>query len=265
TGAVTTGGSNSSTGANTATNVANSINDGLTNTASSAFNALTGLTNSDTTSRLASAVFSASDFNIILSALKTQANTKVVSNPTIVTLSNTEATINVGEEDPIPKYQFNQQTGTYEVTGFDTMKIGVLLKVTPQVNGRGIINLKLAPEVSQKAGTATFGAATIPIKATRSVTTQVALKDGNTVGIGGLVASSRSHGGTSVPILGDIPLIGRLFSSKSVNDGTSNLLIFVTARTVKAEGMSAEDLFSRQSLDAAEITPADTAPRKSMR
>jgi type IV pilus assembly protein PilQ len=254
-----TGGTNSSTNNTVGSNVTDTITSGLTTTGNNVISQLTGLTNTATTSRLASAVFNASDFNIIISALKTQANTKIVSNPTVVTLNNIEATINVGEEDPIPHYAFNQQTGTYEVTGFDTMKIGVLLKVTPQVNARGIINLKLAPEVSQKAGTANFGQAQIPIKATRSVTTQVALKNGNTVGLGGLMTNNRQHGGTKVPILGDIPGLGRLFSSKSVNDTATNLLIFVTARTVNAEGASPEEVFGKEALDAIEYTPAKKA------
>jgi type II secretory pathway component GspD/PulD (secretin) len=255
-----TAGTNASTtngtSGSTLNNLSTDIVDGITRSGTDALSSLTGLTNLNTTERLASAVFNASDFNVIISALKTQANTKIVSNPTVVTLNNIEAVINVGEEDPIPHYAFNQQTGTYEVTGFDTMKIGVILKVTPQVNARGIINLKLAPEVSQKAGTANFGQAQIPIKATRSVTTQVALKNGNTVGLGGLMTTNRAHGGTKVPILGDIPLLGKLFSSKSVNDTTSNLLIFVTARTVNAEGASPEEVFGKEQLDAVDYVPA---------
>jgi type IV pilus assembly protein PilQ len=233
------------------------ITSGLTNTANNALNSLSSLAYTGGTSRAATAVFSASDFNIVLSALKTLNKTKVVSNPTIVTLNNTKATINVGEEDPIPKYAFNAQTGTYEVTGFEVMKIGVILEVTPSVNARGIITMQLAPEVSQKAGTLNFGSAQIPIKATRKVTTTVSLKDGYTMGIGGLITASRDRGGNKVPLLGDIPLLGRLFSTKNVNDNSTNLLIFITARTVSADGASPEEVFDPRAIQSADMTRDD--------
>ena len=252
----TTGGTNAST-ANT---VNDAITNGLASGASTVVNDLISLTNTGSTGRLASAVFSASDFNVIISALKTQNNTKIVSNPTIVTLNNTEASINVGEEDPIPNFAYNEQRGTFEVSGFTYKPIGINLKVTPQVNARGDILLKLAPEVSQKNGSTSFGGAggaVIPIIATRKVSTQVSLKDGYTMGIGGLITSSRDHGGNKVPLLGSIPLLGRLFSSSNVNDSTTNLLIFITARTVSADGASPEEVFSPEAISSVGMTRED--------
>ncbi|HLP25846.1 MAG TPA: secretin N-terminal domain-containing protein, partial [Acidobacteriota bacterium] len=113
----------------------------VTNT--SALENLAALTNTGSTSRLATAVFSSSDFNIIVSALKQQSNTKVVSNPTVVTLNNSEAVINIGSEYPIPSYTYNSERGTFEVSGFQYKPIGVILKVTPQVNAQGVIRMAL--------------------------------------------------------------------------------------------------------------------------
>ncbi len=243
--------SSSTSGSNSS--ITDTISSGLTNSMSEAANQLMGLTSTGGTSRLASAVFSASDFNIIVSALKTQNNTKVVSNPTVVTLNNTEAVLNIGSEFPIPSYTYNSERGTFEVSGFQYKPIGIIMKVTPQVNGAGVIRLNLEPEVSQQNGETTFGGAggaTIPIIATRKVRTQVSLKDGYTAGIGGLVTSNKNHGGSKVPVLGDIPGLGRLFSSKSVNDQTTNLLIFITAKTVNAEGAAPSDVFSGAALDS---------------
>jgi len=251
--------SSTPTGATTSTTTTTgSNNDGqvvtaLSNAANSAVNSLLGLTNTNTQSRLATAVFSASDFNIIVSALKAQNNTKIVSNPTIVTLNNSEATINIGSEFPIPSYTYNAERGTFEVSGFVYKPIGVLLKVTPQVNGTGNIRLNLEPEISQQNGSTTFGGAggaSIPIIATRKVKTNVSLKDGYTAGIGGLISASVDHGGTKVPVLGSIPVLGRLFSSKSVNDSNSNLLIFITAKTVNPDGAAPEEIFTPDSLNA---------------
>ena len=151
-------------------------------------------------------------------------NAKIVSNPTIVTLNNTEASINVGQQYPIPSYTFNQQTGTFEVSGFIYKDIGIILKVTPQVNARGFIKLTLQPEVSQNQGTTSFGGASgasIPIIGTRKAVTQVSLKDGYTMGIGGLISTNFNTGINKVPLLGDIPLIGYLFKPKNTTTSST--------------------------------------------
>lgn len=227
------------------------------NSFSTAINSLNSLVNGGGTSRVATAVFSASDFNVIVSALKTQSNTKVMSNPTVVTLNNTEAILNIGQEFPVPSYNYNSERGTFEVSGFTYKPIGIILKVTPQVNARGVIKLNLEPEVSQQNGSTTFGGAggaSIPIIATRKVKTQVSLQDGFTMGIGGLITDSRDHGGTKVPVLGSIPVLGRLFSSKNVNDTSTNLLIFITAKTVSADGAPPEQVFDPRAIKATGMT-----------
>ena len=241
----TTGSTGTST---TVTNNSNStVASSLNNIANDATNVIQSLTNGGGTQRLTNAVFSAADFNIILSALQTQNQTKVISNPTIVTLNNTEATINVGEEDPIPKYTYNEQRGSFEVAGFDYKAIGIILKVTPQVNSLGFIKLTLAPEVSQKNGFTTFGGAggaSIPIIATRKAVTQVSLKDGHTVAIGGMIRTEGTTSENKVPVLGSIPGLGRLFRSNGKDSSVSNLIIFVTAKSVSAEGGSIEQVIN---------------------
>jgi type IV pilus assembly protein PilQ len=253
--------STGSTQVNTTNGNTTSLNDtitnGVTNTVNSAINNLSSLINTGGTSRVATAVFSSSDFNVIISALKTQSNTKVMSNPTVVTLNNTEAILNIGQEFPVPSYNYNSERGTFEVSGFTYKPIGIILKVTPQVNSRGVIKLNLEPEVSQQNGSTTFGGAggaSIPIIATRKVKTQVSLQDGFTMGIGGLITDSRDHGGTKVPVLGSIPVLGRLFSSKNVNDTSTNLLIFITAKTVTADGAPPEQVFDPRAIKATGMT-----------
>jgi len=242
---------------NGSTNTSSGTTTSTADTITNALSALTGISNTGSTSRVATAVFSASDFNVIISALKTNNNAKVVSNPTIVTLNNTEAILNIGQDFPIPRYTYNQERGTFEVNGFEYKSIGVNLKVTPQVNGRGVIKLVLEPEVSQRNGDSAFNGAAIPIIGTRKAKTQVSLKDGYTMGIGGLITTSQNHGGTKVPILGDIPLLGRLFSSKSVDDEATNLLIFITAKTVSADGASPEEVFDPRAVQAIGMTRDD--------
>lgn len=211
-----------------------------------ALEAFRSLTNSGSTGRASSAVFNAAEFKVVLSALRTLTDIKIVSNPTVVTLNNTESSINVGEEYPIPNYTYNQERGTFEVSGFVYRPIGVILKVTPQVNGQGFIRMSVEPEVSQRNGETTFGGAggaSIPIIATRKAKTQVSLKDGHTMGLGGLLTSRSQSGASKVPILGDIPVLGRAFRSNSHDNTSTNLLIFITAKTVSADGATVGEVF----------------------
>lgn len=254
-----TTGSSGTTG-NSNNTLTNTLSNGLTSTATTALNSLLNLANTGSTGRTASAVFSASNFNLVLSALKTLNNTKIVSNPTVVTLNNTEAFLNIGQEFPIPNYTYNSERGTFEVAGFTYKPIGIIMKVTPQVNAQGVIKMTLEPEVSQRQGDTSFGGAggaSIPIIATRKVKTTISLQNGHTMGIGGLLTSNRTHGGNKVPILGEIPGLGRLFSNKSVNDEVTNLLIFITAKTLSADGATPEEVFDPRMIQSANIARED--------
>lgn len=242
-------------------NLTNSTNvtgtNGLTDTLDSTLNLLNSVANTGSTGRVASALFSASQFNVVLSALQTLSDVKIVSNPTIVTLNNSEATINTGTSYPLPNYTFNPQTGTQEVSGFTYKDIGIILKVTPQVNARGYIKLTLTPEVSQQNGTSTFGAAQLPIIATRKASTTISLKDGFTMGIGGMLTTQTTTGGTKVPLLGSIPVLGRLFRSDTKNLAVTNLIIFITAKTLSAEGGATEQVFDSSRVRELELHRED--------
>ncbi len=207
-------------------------------------------------SRVSTAVFSASQFNLTLNALQAGGGSKLVSNPTVVTLNNTEASINVGQEYPIPNYTYNQEQGRFEVSGFTYKPIGVILKVTPQVNAAGFIKLTVAPEVSSRdeSKDVQFGDAKIPVVSVRKTETQVTLKDGYTLGIGGLLDSTATNSQTKVPLLGDIPGLGRLFRSDSQSKRQQNMLIFITARTVKPDGGTVGEIFDPRMVREMKLT-----------
>jgi len=178
----------------------------------------------------------------------------VVSNPTIVTLNNSQAMINVGEERPIPSYTYNSELGVYEVSGFQYRPIGIILKVTPQVNSRGTIKLTVEPEVSQSTRDANFQGASIPIVESRKASTVVQIKDGYTMGIGGLMRGESRDTDTKVPVIGSVPILGRLFSHKGKNVQSSNLIIFITAKTVSADGAPIEQIFDSREVRKLEMT-----------
>jgi len=259
-----TGTTGALTNAATATGTNGSTNSGTNGTdnqmatgVNNVFNNLSSLLNTDGTARSLNAVFSATDFNIVLSALQSLQKTKVVSNPTVVTLNNTQAIINVGQERPIPSYTYNQERGVYEVSGFTYKPIGVILKVTPQVNARGYIKLSVEPEVSQSNRDANFNGAAIPIVESRKANTTVSLRDGFTMGIGGLMQQASTNGQTKVPILGSLPVLGRLFRSDNKNVETTNLIIFITAKTLSAEGATVEQVFNSERVRGLEMRRED--------
>jgi len=225
---------------------------GSSNLATAAFNSLKNISNG----RQTSAVFSASEFGFVIGALKEQGGSRLVSNPTVVTLNNQEALISVGEQYPIPSYQYNEETGGFEVSGFEFKDIGIILKVTPSVNHNGLITLKVNPEVSSSTRSVNFGGASgasIPIIDTRRTETQVALKDGFTMGIGGLMESSGSEDNNHVPVLGKMPGLGRLFKHESKLETKTNLLIFITAKVLPSEAADFEDVFSEEMMRAAGV------------
>ena len=225
----------------------------ITNTLSN----INSLLNVDGTARVLSAVFSAADFNLVLSALQSLQKTKIVSNPTVVTLNNSPAVINVGQERPIPNYTYNAERGVYEVSGFTYKPIGVILKVTPQVNSRGFIKLTVEPEVSQSNRDANFNGAAIPIVESRKANTTVSLKDGFTMGIGGLMQQVSTNAQNKVPVLGSLPVLGRLFRSDNKNIETTNLIIFITAKTISAEGASVEQMFNSERVRGLDLKRED--------
>ena len=182
----------------------------------------------------------ASKLQSIFDFLKSRSNTELIANPRVVTLNNQKAIINVGKVLSLPTYERNTTTGAMEITGWEKMPLGVLLEVTPQISPDGHIKLKLRPEVSSLIGYASTrnGVNEGPTTSTRTVETEVLIKDGQSVVIGGLVKNESMTKVNKVPILGDIPLIGFIFTRKEVGSDSSpsektDLLIFVTARIIK--------------------------------
>lgn len=228
-----------------------------TNNVGSSLERVSELASSASTGRLDSAVFSADQFEVILSALETNNDIELVSNPTVVTLDNKEAKIAIGEKFPIPSYSFNAETGERQLDGIDFEDIGITLDVTPQVNSAGFINLSIVPEVSSRLGVAIVENTEIPIIASRRAETNIMIKDGFTLAIGGLSENETSKETTKVPFLGDLPGVGRLFSSDANRTEQRNLIIFITAKTLNPDGSTYKDIIDPRMLDEMGIVPSE--------
>jgi len=174
-----------------------------------------------------------SSLQAILELLKTRTNTSIVSNPRITTLNNQKATIHVGEIFNVPTFERNETTGNFEVTGFEERDIGINLEVTPHVNDAGEIVVDLHPEVTDFKSFDTFsGDLQAPRFDTREANTQVRVRSGETIAIGGLVKDKFVDTTIKVPVLGDIPGLGALFRKTEKAKDKTDLIFFITVHLV---------------------------------
>ena len=163
--------------------------------------------------------------------LKQKVHTNIVSHPTIVVLNNREAFVQVGDDINIPNFQIDPSTGRATVSGFKTRSTGILLKVTPHVNPEKEIVLDVRPEISEVGATFDTYASDVrfPRFTVQKAETHVRLRNGETLVIGGLVKRKTVMTDNRVPILGDIPVLGVLFTNRrEQTDPQQDLLIFLT-------------------------------------
>ena len=161
----------------------------------------------------------------LFTALKTNSQNNILATPSIVTLDNIEAEFNVGQDVPV-------LTGSQTTSGdniYQTVSrrsVGIKLKVKPQINKGGAVMMEIEQEVSSVSEAASkdnLG----PTFNTRTVRNAVLVGSGNTVVVGGLLDNNGSSSQSSVPLLGDIPLIGSLFRYQSDKQSKRNLMLFI--------------------------------------
>jgi len=173
-------------------------------------------------------------------ALASDANTNVLSTPSIVTLENQEASINVGQEVPFLSGSFSTQgiaSGDGQVNPFQTInreEIGIKLNVTPYINEGDTIILDLSQEVSTLAPSA--GAVDL-ITNKRTISTRVMVPDGSLLVLGGLISEDLQESTEAVPGLSRIPLIGELFKYRSDSNIKRNLMVFIRPRILHDEAL----------------------------
>ncbi|ANO51186.1 type II secretion system protein GspD [Woeseia oceani] len=180
---------------------------------------------------------SGTSFAAILNALEGDADTNIISTPTIVTTDNEEATINVGKEVPFLTGSFtNTGTGSGgSVNPFQTIQreqIGVKLTITPQINEGSAVLLKISQEISSLSETATAGAADL-VTNERIIETTVIVEDGGILVLGGLIEDSLRENTQRVPVLGRLPVLGALFRNRSVTKVKTNLMVFIRPKILR--------------------------------
>jgi type IV pilus assembly protein PilQ len=178
------------------------------------------------------AILSVPQFSATIQALNEDSDAEFLANPRVVTADNQQAKIEIIRNQPIPQLNFNEQTATAVFGGFQDKLFGNKLIVRPSINKDNYITLSVKPEISNKVSDFHFlfsGAdVTSPIIDTRTLDSNVLIKSGDTLAIGGLLSDQVTKARTKVPLLGDIPLLGYAFQSHDNERHKRNLLVFVT-------------------------------------
>jgi general secretion pathway protein D len=187
----------------------------------------------------------------LLKMLQTRSNTNVLSTPNLLTTDNTKASISVGQKVPFKTGSYsgsttggNSSNNNSFSSPFNTIQresVGIKLEVTPHINEGDSIILDIKQEVS---GISDKNNPDGPITDERKIDTQILSADGQTVVLGGLIRDDVQVGSTRVPLLGSIPLVGKLFRTETSSKVKTNLLVFIRATIMRddraLEGATAE-------------------------
>lgn len=175
-------------------------------------------------------------YGALLRALQSDTNTNILSTPNIVTLDNEEAELIVGQNIPFVTGSFTGGGSTNPNTPFQTIErqdVGLLLKVTPQINEGDTVKLVLEQETSSVIpASLEQGLAGLSTRK-RSIKTSVLVDDGGILILGGLISEEVSDTETKVPFLGDIPIIGFLFRSENTTKTKANLMVFLRPTIIR--------------------------------
>jgi type II secretory pathway component GspD/PulD (secretin) len=222
-----------------------------------------------------------SKLSVMLHALEEDAQTNTLSKPVILATNNQLASILIGTQFPIIQTQTSTES-SYIVGGSlqQYMNIGIQLKVRPQICGPNdeYINLVVHPIVSSYSQTVkvttqpttTTKATTLaeyPIIDTREAETQMVVKDGEAIVMGGLLKNVKKDENLGIPFLRKLPLLGRLFDRSTNNDSKVDLMIFITAKIVRPGEVLPQEILDthrvKEQFEERQEEKSDQAKRKS--
>ncbi len=167
----------------------------------------------------------------VLNAYRDDSDVNIIATPQILTTDNTKAEIRVGENVPFITSK-NTTSGTQQdYTNYEYKDVSTSLEITPQINQENIVRLEIAAEIIKLKDPNAISDTPTTLK--RSAKTTVIIHDQETVVIGGIIGEDTSGGEYKVPLLGDIPILGWLFKTRSESLQKTNLFIFITPRIVE--------------------------------
>lgn len=174
------------------------------------------------------------DFNFLVRALQSDSRLEVIQRPSVMCQNNQTANISVGQNVPTVSGS-TIGIGGQATSNVQYQKIGIILDVEPHINPDGFVYMNVRPEVSSISDSSVNigNGAVLPIFNSRSAETTVAVKDGETVIIGGLITTTDNESESKVPVLGDIPGLGVAFRSTVRSKTRTELLIALTPQIVR--------------------------------
>ncbi|MEM7262612.1 MAG: secretin N-terminal domain-containing protein, partial [Planctomycetota bacterium] len=183
---------------------------------------------------------------VLLRAIKTDTDSQILATPFILADDNQTNALSVQTE---VFFETSSQGQVAVTSGQDSEQAGITLTLTPTISG-SVVLLELELEVSSFGGAST-GTGAVPDKATNTITSNVTIPNAELFVIGGLARENSSTAVDKIPLLGDLPLIGRLFQSRGSTKGRDNLYVFLTAHIL--DDSSSNDLrhFTRQAVEGA--------------
>ncbi len=175
---------------------------------------------------------------LLVQALKTDGATKVLSTPSVVTLDNEEATLTVGEEVPFQTGSFtnSNNVSTNPFTTINREEVGVTLKVKPQISKGDAVRLEIEQESSKVQAGGTVGLQTT---SKTTMQTNVMVQDGELLVLGGLIEDTGSDNVRQLPVIGDIPLLGRLFRATN-NESKQRVMMMFIRPTILRDSLDAK-------------------------
>lgn len=197
-------------------------------------------------SQISTAVLSADDFNVVLSAMQQNKGVNIVSNPKIIVANEEPANISIVRKEPNLKQERKQALNdtndsvTYTLDpSLPFFEYGIKLDVVPSINTSSNITVQINPALTRKFADKQAGASTYPVIDEKSIKTVFNLASGQTAAIGGLTEATESKEEHKVPLLGSIPLLGRLFSWDQTVHGKDETVIFVTVGLANTQQLTA--------------------------
>ncbi|MBA3067968.1 MAG: type II secretion system protein GspD [Hyphomonas sp.] len=186
-----------------------------------------------------SVLFSGQDGRAALSAVAGITDVKILSAPSLMVLDNRTATLQVGDQVPVVTQSAVSVTNPDApiVNSVSLRDTGIILNVTPRVNDSGLVILEIDQEVSDVVATQSSGIDSPTIQQ-RRISTSVSVRDGESVALGGLMRERLSDTKTKVPLLGDVPFLGKLFSTTTTDTQRTELLVMITPRVVRSTDAS---------------------------
>ncbi len=170
-----------------------------------------------------------------IQAYQNDSDMRILATPQLLTLDNEEAELTVGKNVPYVTRQDTTVGSTTNYSNYEYKDVGVTLKVTPQINREGSVRLKLDQSVTKLVSATAESQGTnvlAPTTLKRTAKTTITVRSGDTVVIGGMIEDASDIGTYQVPLLGDIPLLGWLFKTKSTLSERNNLFIFITPHII---------------------------------